>query len=329
MKAPIRTGRKGKPVFTRRARTLSIVALSAIAVTLVAAPAEAAAPVAPARAASHRAPTTFPLPDGFQPEGIAIGKRPYAYFGSRADGSIYRADLRTGRGRIISTGPGTPSLGLKIDGRGRLFVAGGSGGDARVIDARSGRVLRSYPLQTVPAFINDVILTRDAAWFTDSTNPVLFKLPLRHGKLPTRAVRVPLTGDIAYTTGNNANGIATTPNGRGLLIVQSNTGKLFRVSTAGRTTEVDLGGASLTNGDGLLRSGRTLYVVQNRLNTVTKLRLNAVATRAVVVGKVTDARFDVPTTIAAYGRRLYLPNARFTTPPTPQTTYDVVAIRRF
>jgi sugar lactone lactonase YvrE len=147
-------------------RTLAIVALTALAVTVGAAPASA-----------HSAPTTIQLPNGFQPEGIAIGSAPYAYFGSRVDGDIYRVDLRTGRGRVISQGPGTQSLGMKIDRRGRLFVSGGSGGDARVIDARSGRVLKSYALHAAPSFVNDVTLTGGAAWFTDSTNPVLYKLP--------------------------------------------------------------------------------------------------------------------------------------------------------
>jgi sugar lactone lactonase YvrE len=314
-------------VLTRRLRTLSIVACAALAAALVAPPAQATA--RHSSAASTSGPSTFALPDGFQPEGIAISGR-HAYFGSRADGSIYRADLRTGRGRIVSAGPGTPSLGLKVDTRGRIFVAGGSGGNARVIDAATGRVLKSYALQSVPAFINDVVLTRGAAWFTDSTNPVLFKVPIgRHGRLPAKAVRIPLTGDIAYTTGNNANGITATPDGRALLIVQSNTGKLFKVTAAGHTTEVDLGGAILANGDGMLLDGRALFVVQNRLNTITKLRLNRTVTSAVVVEQTTDPRFDVPTTIAAYGHRFYLPNARFTTPPTPQTTYDVVAVKRF
>ncbi len=309
---------------TRR-RTAAIVAVTALVVILLAPPAHAA----PAAPASHLLPATLVLPDGFQPEGIAIGVLPYAYFGSRRDGSIYRANLITGRGRIISAGPGTPSLGLKIDRRGRLFVAGGTGGDARVIDAATGRVIRSYPLQTSPAFINDVVLTRGAAWFTDSTNPVLFRLPLgRHGALPAQAERIPLTGDIVYGTGVNANGITATPDRRALLVIQSNTGKLFRVSPSGRTTEVDLGGESLPNGDGMLLQRRTLFVVQNRLNTVAKLRLNAAGTRGTVVERVTDPRFDIPTTVAAYGSRLYLPNARFSTPPTLETEYTAVAIRR-
>jgi hypothetical protein len=302
-------------------RTLALVTTAALAVVLGAAPAEAA----------HRGavPSTIQLPNGFQPEGIAIGKAPYAYFGSRVDGDIYRASLRTGRGEVISQGPGTQSLGLKIDDRGRLFVAGGNGGNARVINAATGAVLRSYPLQTVPSFINDVTLTGGAAWYTDSTNPVLFKLPLgRSGRLPAEAVRVPLTGEIAYTTGNNANGIAPSPDGRGLIIVQSNTGKLFRTSYAGRTTEINLGGENVLNGDGLWLHGRTLYVVQNRLNVIAKIQLDKHATRGKVVSRTTDPRFDVPTTIAAYGNSFYLPNARFTTPPTPETEYTAVRVER-
>jgi hypothetical protein len=300
-------------------RTLAIVALTALAVTAGAEPASAH-PATPA-------PTTIQLPDGFQPEGIAIGSAPFAYFGSRVDGDIYRASLRTGTGKIISQGPGTQSLGLKLDRRGRLFVSGGSGGDARVLDAATGRVLRSYRLQTVPAFINDVTLTGGAAWYTDSTNPVLFKVPLgRHGGLPAEAVRVPLSGDIVYTTGNNANGIAPSPDGRALIIVQTNTGKLFRTTYGGRATEIDLGGAAVPNGDGIWLRGHTLYVVQNQLNLVAKIALNESGSRGSVLSRTTDPRFDVPTTIAEYGKRFYLPNARFSTPGTPTTPYTANAI---
>ena len=84
-----------------------------------------------AESRSPRFPTTIALPTGFQPEGITIGSAPTAYFGSLADGDLYRVNLMTGRGEVFSQGPGTPSVGLKIDRRHRLFVAGGSGGDAR------------------------------------------------------------------------------------------------------------------------------------------------------------------------------------------------------
>ncbi len=285
----------------------------------------------PATADHGRAfPAEFALPNGFLPEGIAIGDEPTAYFGSRGDGSIHRVDLRTGTGSTFSKGPGTASVGLKIDSRKRLFVAGGGAGNGRVVDARSGAILKSYQFSPdADTFVNDVVVTDKAVWFTDSRKSVLYKLALgRGGALPAEAVTVPLTGDFVLTPGvNNANGIAETPDGRGLLVVQSNTGKLFRVNpSTGVAKGVDLGGELLTNGDGLLVEERSLYVVQNRLNTVAKFSLDRAGTCGELVTKVTDPRFDVPTTVASFGRKLYLPNARFSTPPTPETTYNAVAI---
>jgi sugar lactone lactonase YvrE len=283
--------------------------------------------LAPSATATTLFPATIALPAGWQPEGIAIGPGPVAYLGSRADGSIYRANLLTGRGAVVSQGPGTPSTGLKTDSHGRLFVSGANAGDARVIDTRTGRILKSYQLATGAGFINDVVLTPTAAWFTDSINPVLYKLPLRGGKLPARVETVPLTGDIVYRAeGFNVNGITRSPDGKGLLLVQSNTGLLFRVSTSGVARQVAVGD-TLTNGDGMLLRGHTLYVVQNQDNTVAVLRIDHHGLKARVVDRLTDERFDVPTTVAAFGGRLYLPNARFTTPPTPTTPYQVVAIR--
>ncbi|MDP9791710.1 sugar lactone lactonase YvrE [Catenuloplanes nepalensis] len=298
----------------------------------IAAAVPAAALVAPgtAQAGGKRSVTTIDLPPGWQPEGIAIGDRPVAYFGSRVDGSLYRASLRTGEGEVFSRGPGTPSLGLKIDDRDRLFVSGGTGGDARVVDAQSGRVLKSYRLATGTAFINDVVLTGDGAWFTDSYNPVLYRLSLgRRGSLPAAATALPLTG-ITFTPGGvNTNGITLTPDRRALLVVHSPTGVLYRVDTrTGTATPVDLGGETLVNGDGLLLEGRTLYAVQNRLNQVAVVRLARDGSSGRVVTRVTDPSFDVPATVASYGDRLWFPNARFTTPPTPETTYTAVSIRK-
>lgn len=275
-------------------------------------------------------PTTIPLPDGFAPEGIAIGAKPFAYFGSLVDGSIYRASLDTGRGRIISEGPGTPSVGLKLDQFGRLFVAGGDAGDGRVVSASTGEVLASYTFTSAPNFVNDVILTPDAAWFTDSFNPVLYKLPLSDsGRLPDQddVVTVPLTGDVAFQEGFNVNGISRTPDGSGLLVVQTNTGLLFRVDPAtGVTSTVDLAGKVVPNGDGILLSGHTLYVVQNVDNEVAVVRLDHAGRRGSIVDRLTDPRFDVPTTVARFDGRLYLPNSRFLIEPTPTTPYSAVAI---
>lgn len=278
---------------------------------------------------------TIALPNAFQPEGIAIGAEPVAFFGSLADGAIFRADLVTGAGAVIGEAPGTPSVGMKVDDRGRLFVAGGRAGYARVIDTATGDLLASFALATeAESFVNDVVLTEAGAFFTDSTNPVLYHLPLDEaGGLPApdAVVRIPLTGDIVYGEGINANGIAVSPSGQNLIIVQANTGLLFTVDPATGVTEktgvvsVD-GDALLPNGDGLLIVGLTLFVVQNRLNTVAVLQINAAGSQGDLVDTITDERFDVPTTAAAFGDRLYLPNARFGVDVTPETGYTAVAV---
>ncbi|MET9563140.1 superoxide dismutase [Streptomyces tauricus] len=274
-------------------------------------------------------PDRFPLPAGFQPEGIAIGSAPYAYFGSLADGSVYRASLATGRGSVISRGPGAghPSVGLKIDGHGRLFVSGGAGGDLRTVDVRTGRIEKTYAVGG--SFVNDVILTPRAAWFTDSFAPRLYRLALdRHGR-PGAVTTVPLGGDWQQGPDFTANGIERTPDGSALLVVNVfvGGGTLMRVEPAtGAASAVDLGGALLPNGDGLLLLGRILYVVQQQQNAIDVFRLNAAGTRGRAIARITDPRFRIPTTAAAWGDRLYLPNARFDVEPTPDTEYDAVAV---
>ncbi|KUM71496.1 SMP-30/gluconolactonase/LRE family protein [Streptomyces griseorubiginosus] len=277
-----------------------------------------------ARAAGTRHapwPARFLLPDGFQPEGITIGSRPYAYFGSLADGDVYRASLATGRGSVVVKGSGRPTVGLKIDRHGTLFLAGGDSAEIRVADARTGATEQMHA--TGGTFVNDVVLTPGAAWFTDSFKPVLYRLA--KGAVET----VPLTGDWQQGPDFTANGIERTPDGRALLVVNAfaNGGGLMRVDPrTGAARAVDLGGAKLPNGDGLLLLGRILYAVQQQQNAIDVFRLNDSGTRGTVVTRITDPRFRIPTTVAAWGSRLYLPNARFDTEPTPTTEYDVVAV---
>jgi len=321
----------------RHARTFAAAVLGFAAAAVLVTPAAAATT---SGTHNNRFPTEFALPTGFLPEGIAIGDRPFAYFGSRADGDIFRVNLATGEGAVISEGPGpgNPSVGIKLDRRGRLFVSGGGAGSARVVNVHTGEILASYQFVVpVPGanntFINDVVLTPDGAYFTDSRSAVLFHLPLgRHGRLPTQAevVRIPLSGDWAPNAEGvapSSNGLTRTPDGRALIMVASNFGALFRVNlSTGVATAIDLGGETVINGDGLLLSGRILYVVQNRLNTVAAIRLNKQGTAGTVQQRVTDPRFDVPTTVAQFGHRLYLPNARFGIPSPETATYNAVAI---
>jgi hypothetical protein len=211
-------------------------------------------------------------------------------------------------------------------------VAGGATGQAFVYDARTGADLASY--QLAPAgeetFVNDVVVTSRAAWFTDSRAARLYALPLgRHGRLPDAdEVRtLDLSGDFQLAEGNNLNGIVAARGGRVLLAVQTNTGKLFRINPrTGVTREVDLGGATLANGDGMLLAGRVLFVVQNRLNRIAVVLLSRSLDRGRLVTSITDPDFDVPTTIAFQAGHLYAVNARFgTTDPQP-ARYDIVRV---
>jgi sugar lactone lactonase YvrE len=293
----------------------------------------AAVAVLPATAGAATFPDTIRLPDGWQPEGIASGRGTSLYVGSIPTGAVWKGDARTGRGDVLVAGQvGRSAIGIKVDRRSRLFAAGGATGQAFVYDARTGADLASYQLAPAGAatFVNDVVVTAKAAWFTDSRIQQLYALPLgHHGRLPaqSRVRTLPLTGDLVYGEGNNLNGIVAARGGRVLLSVQTNTGKLFRIAPrSGVTREVDLGGASLPNGDGMLLAGRTLFVVQNRDNKIAVVKLSRSLHRGRVVATITDPDFDVPTTIAFTAGRLYAVNARFgTTDPQP-ARYDIVRV---
>ena len=69
-------------------------------------------------------------------------------------------------------------------------------------------------------------------------------------------------------------------------------------------------------------------MVQNQLNQVAVIKLSSDYTSGEIVDLITSPLFRVPTTIAAFGNTLYVVNARFGTPPTPDTDYDVVRVPR-
>lgn len=272
-------------------------------------------------------PDVIALPPGYQPEGIAAGRGTTLYVGSIPTGAVRTVDVRTGEtGPLVAGGPGRAATGLKEAG-GLLYVAGAGTGMAFVYDARTGADVAQLTLTTAPGrFINDVVVTRSAAYFTDSVNPVIYRVDRR-----TRAVSViPLSGDLVYVTGFNVNGIDATPDGKTLVLVQSNTGKLFTADPrTGATREIQLaGGESVPMGDGILLAGRRLYVVQNRLNLVAEVRLDRHLTAGTVVGRTGNPSFDVPSTVARFGHRLYAVNARFGTASPTTAAYSVVGFPR-
>lgn len=275
-------------------------------------------------------PKVVALPDGFRPEGIATSGANSFLVGSIPSGAIYRGDLRTGEGSIlVSEQEGRNAIGLSLRNN-MLFVAGGQTGQAYVYDARTGAELAAFQLVTGNTFVNDVVATKDAAYFTDSINPNLYKIPIEGKGQLGAPETIPLTGDLIFVEGFNANGIDAIPSGKTLVVVQSNTGRLFTVDPqTGVTTTIDLGGETVTNGDGvLLEGGRRLWVVQNRDNLLTLVRLASDLRSGEIAARFTEESFDVPTTIATAGGRLALVNARFGTPSPETAEYWVTQIRR-
>lgn len=280
-------------------------------------------PAAPAGTPAQR---TIALPDEFRPEGIASGPKSSFFAGSIPHGSVYRGSYRTGKGRVlVPPHEGRNHNGLQVDRRfDRLFVAGGESRGIYVYDSRSGEDVESFPLDDA-GFVNDVALTRRAAYFTDSLVQQLYRVSIGKRGALGEPSRIPISGDLEFQTGFNANGIVALPDGRTLIVVQTNVGKLFTVDAAtGSSREIVLD-TPVTNGDGLLLQGRTLYVVQNQNNRVAVVRLGRRLRSGDVRGYLRSGKLDVPTTIAPFKQFLYAVNARFGRPDDSEA--DVVRLR--
>jgi sugar lactone lactonase YvrE len=276
-------------------------------------------------------PDVVPLPTGFQPEGIDVRGTSF-YVGSIPTGAVYRGDLRSGAGEVlVPPQTGRAAIGLDVDAHGRIFVAGGPTGQAYVYDARTGARLATYQLAAEPpTFVNDVVVTGEAAWFTESQQAVLYRVPLgRNGALGAQDEVVPLTGDFELAAGFNVNGIDATPSGTKLVVVQSNLGRLYTLDPkTGEADLVELSGGDVRFGDGILLDGMTLYVVQNQLNRLAVVRLAPGLSSGTIVEHLTDPALDVPTTIAELGRSLYAVNARFGTPDPAVAAYSVIRLEK-
>lgn len=278
-------------------------------------------------AAAGSFPDTIPLPTGFQPEGVDT-RGSTAYAGSLADGDVVTVDLRSGEvARLVDT-EDRVAVGLAVE-RGLVLVAGGPTGQAFVYDARTGEDVAELELTNAgpnDTFVNDVVVSGNAAWFTDSFQSQLYRVPLTRGGVGEPET-IPLSGPAAdFVAGFNLNGIEA--KGGELIVVNSTLGELFVVQTDGSSRSIDLGGDTVTAGDGLLLVGKTLYVVRNEFNQVDVVELSAHLDSGEVVDSITSDLFDVPTTAAKHGDRLVLVNARFGIADPADAEFDMVQVPR-
>jgi len=322
--------------------------LAPVAVILV------ALPILAANAGDKSFPKIVPALEGAPPEGFTIGKGHTAYNGS-IDGSIYKMDLRNGRGEILV--PAEPGfdpetqcfkLGMRVDPRSNyLFVAGCINGDAYIFNADSGEEIMKYQLAApYESAINDIAITRNAVYFTDFYQPFIYRLPLsRNGRVPCAAdaaTAIPLTGD--FESGDNlggvfANGIVATPDGRTLIVGHSGTSKIFRVDpTTGHADEilVDPPLVGLQEGgflDGIILRDGVLYILTTDVtetyppvDRVQVVVLGDDLLTGSLVGTITDPDMDGIASGALHGDSLYVNNARYWDYPGPPTEYWITKL---
>jgi streptogramin lyase len=307
-----------------------ILLLSVLMLVLSAVPASAATPY----------PDEIDLPDGIFPEGIAIGKGSTFYVGSLTDGSIYKGDLRTGDGAFLTepAGPFT-TVGIEVDNQERIWVAGGPSGTGRVYDGRTGALLATYAFtDPFASFVNDVVVTNEAAYFTDSGTaidpdpaafrfsgePRLFVVPLGEGQsLPHQSAVDTVLVDVPDLGFPNLNGIETLPGEAGLVVGHTLAEVLFAVQPSnGNATEIEIGVPLLGN-DGLIRRGTTVYVVENAIGQISAVKVAPDGSTGIVADVYQVAGAETPTTAGLFGNALYAVDARFASMTGPYKAFRV------
>ncbi|MDW8804907.1 hypothetical protein P1P68_08935 [Streptomyces scabiei] len=330
-------------VLTTALAALTVAGLTAVPAAAEPLPATGSARPVPAVDCATPFPQVLRLPNGFSPEGIAIHKG-MAYTGSLVDGSIKRIDLRTGTVRQFAPSPGPQrmAVGMEVDRFGRLWVAGGGSAFApghaagfRVYDTKSGALLTDITVPD-PAYLNDVTVTRDAAWLTDSRNSNLTRVPIAADGRIGSPEAVALGGDWGpASAGFNANGIVATPDGRHLIVARSQTVEgdsgLYlvpaRTDGAADARRITIHG-TLGGADGLQLIGRTLYAVNP--HGVDKVKLSRSLTAGQVVSATRAPGAAWPTTAKTFGGRLYIVDANFgenfSNVGNPTAEFKIVAI---
>jgi sugar lactone lactonase YvrE len=271
------------------------------------------------------------LPGATSAEGIANGGGTTFYAGDLFAGDIFRGDVQEGTAHLFIDAPaGRMAVGMAADLEHELlFVAGGFTGQAYVYDTVTGATVATYQFGAAnTSLINDVALTKDGAWFTDSFQPRLYFVPVNAAGVPGAFLTLQLTGPAAEISGQfNLNGIQATPNGKTLIVAHSTNGELYTVDPVSGASAT-IAGVSVPSVDGILLQGKRIWAVQNT-NQVTRVQLSPHLTSGAIEEVITSDLFQVPATAARFGSRLAVVNAKFDTgfPPTADT-WEVVLVER-
>lgn len=263
------------------------------------------------------------------PEGVAADPATGRFYvGALGDGTIYRGtpDSPTLTPFIAGEPGALVAVGMKVS-RGLLYVAEGPTQKVNVYDTRSGKLRASI---AVPGsgFLNDLVVTGDGdVWVTDSFVPTLWHVTAAQVKAGTgTAAGIPMAPEITFTAGAfNLNGIVALSDDV-LILVQSNTGDLWRVALGdqGARTITRVAAPSVPGGDGMIIDGGRLVVVQGGVPQLSFLALANGGRKATLVQVRTDDTFRTPSTVARLGNRYLVVNADFGTNTPPFTVSGLV-----
>jgi Cu-Zn family superoxide dismutase len=273
------------------------------------------------------------------PEGIEFDKRTRAFYvsitgnGTNPGGAIYRGTLGSDEVKpFIAGGAGKSAVGIEKH-RGKLYVAGGDKGTITVYDLTTKAAVATFSTGT-GGFLNDLVVTkRGDVYVTDSLRPTLWHVTADQVKAGTGTPQaLDVSGGITFQSGFNLNGIVAKKADR-LVVVQSNTGKLFRIELnddGNAIEDIDeIAGVNLPGGDGMILDRGKLVVVQGDdpatedvagdsvLNFV---KLRDGATRGEVRGTQKSDKLHGSSTVARAKNLYLLVNADFARAVSPPFT---------
>ncbi|GAB7046733.1 SMP-30/gluconolactonase/LRE family protein [Catenuloplanes indicus] len=307
-------------MFTTRARWLAGGIVAALVLS----------PSVPAGAHYRRPVGRYVVPgDRAYPEGIVREPgTPYFYVGGMTDGTIWRGRIDQPRLEVFLPGGQdgrTSAVGMKIT-QGRLVVAGGTTGKVFVYRTRDRQLLHVFDSGARDGLVNDVAVAPNGdAYVTDSFRPVLYRITA--AQLAKREIDQPLRTHVDFAgtpvrydtgvneEGINGNGLVVTPDGRFVLMADTNSQAFYRISTrTGAVDPIDLGGVTDIGADGLLLRDGTLYSVTSVFHPegeISVLRLSKDYSRAQVQRRINGRGMDFPSTAAFDGDDLLVVNFQF------------------
>jgi len=252
----------------------------------------------------------FNLPDGFTyPEGVALDP---------TTGRVYVTSVQTGAIAVAEPGSDSATVWLPAGSDGRKMPTLGIEFGADRVWIVSMNALYEYrtdgtfiarhdPDGTRDAGLNDVAITDDGAYVTDSSSSLLWYLPL---DARSDLQLEPIDIDDTSVKFDAFNGIEALPDGT-LLVNQFIGNLLFHVDPrVPSAVVIDLDQALAYGGDGMSLDGNTLWVVNAGLDAIDRVELCPGFDCGTVTKGERDPMLSFPTDVQVMGDVVLVVNSQ-------------------